>query len=216
MEGPPGMTLSKIKASVIIIVLFHVVGLIGFFVPAVQLIFLRLVPFHLLLMLVVLIVNHYRPEEKFWGFALLIFLGGIIAEWIGVHKHWIFGDYNYGQTLGTKVFDIPLMIGVNWFMLIYGTGVLMERSRLRNRLARVLTGALLLVLLDLLIEPVAIKFDYWSWATNTIPLKNYISWLGVSVVFLYVFELFKFKQQSIVAPIFILVQFVFFALLQFA
>jgi putative membrane protein len=216
MEGSPGMIMSKTRISIIVIILFHVVGLVGFFLPSLTPIFLRLVPFHLLLMLVVLIVNHYRPEEKFWGFALIIFLGGIIAEWIGVHKHWLFGNYNYGQTLGTKVFDIPLMIGVNWFMLVYGIGVLMERSRLRSRLARILTGALLLVVLDLLIEPVAIKFDYWSWADNAIPLKNYLCWFGVSAVFLYVFELFKFKQQSIVAPVLILVQFVFFALLQLA
>jgi putative membrane protein len=216
MERPPGVSMSKTTVSVIVIILFHVVGLVGFFVPSLTPLFLKLVPFHLLLMLVVLIVNHYRPEEKFWGFAILIFLGGIIAEWIGVHKHWIFGDYQYGQTLGTKVFDIPLMIGVNWFMLVYSVGVLMERSRLRNRLARVITGALILVVLDVLIEPVAIQFDYWNWAEHTVPLKNYISWFAVSMVFLYLFELFRFKQQTIVAPILLLVQLVFFGLLQFA
>jgi putative membrane protein len=205
--------LSKTRVSIIVIILFHVVGLVGFFVPAITPVFLRLVPFHLLLMMAVVIINHYRPDEKFWAFALIIFIGGIVAEWIGVHKNWIFGDYDYGQTLGTKVFDIPLTIGVNWFMLVYGTGVLMKRTRLKSLVARVLTGAVLLVLLDLLIEPIAIKFDYWSWVEGVPPLKNYIGWLVVSALFLYVFELFKFKQQSIVAPVLILVQFVFFGLL---
>ncbi|MFD1257935.1 carotenoid biosynthesis protein [Mucilaginibacter terrae] len=216
MEGTTGMTMSKISVSVIIIILFHVVGLVGFFVPALTPLFLRLVPFHLLLMLAVIIANHYRFDEKFAGFVLLIFLGGIAAEWIGVHKHWIFGNYYYGQTLGTKVFDIPLMIGVNWFMLIYGTGVLMVRSRLKSMPARVISGAALLVLLDLLIEPVAINFDYWHWAESVVPLKNYLGWFALSALFLYVFELFKFKQQSIVAPILIMLQFAFFVLLQLA
>jgi putative membrane protein len=216
MEGAPGINMSKITVSVIIIILFHIVGLIGFFVPSLRSLFLQLVPFHLLLMLTVVIINHYRPSEEFWGFAFFVFLAGIIAEWVGVHKHWIFGNYNYGPTLGTKVFDIPLMIGVNWFLLIYSVGVLMQRSRLKSMLARIVVGALLLVLLDLLIEPVAIKFDYWSWAQNSIPLKNYISWFGLSAVFLYVFEQFKFKPQTIVAPVLLLVQFVFFGLLQFA
>lgn len=210
------MNMSKITVSVFIIILFHVVGLVGFLVPSLTPLFLKLVPFHLLLMLVVVIVNHYRPGEEFWGFALLVFFTGIVAEWIGVHKHWIFGNYNYGPTLGTKVFDIPLMIGVNWFLLVYSVGVLMQRSRLKSMLARIVVGALLLVVLDLLIEPVAIKFDYWSWAQNSIPLKNYISWLFLSAVFLYVFELFMFKQQTIVAPVLLAVQFVFFGLLQFA
>lgn len=210
------MTFSKTTVSIIVIILFHIVGLAGFFIPAVTPLFLRLVPFHLLLMLIIVIINHYRPDEKFIAFTLFIFFAGIAAEWIGVHKHWIFGDYQYGQTLGIKVFDIPLMIGINWFLLIYATGVLMKRTRLKSMIARIITGAIILVLLDLLIEPVAIKFDYWSWAQSVPPLKNYLGWFGVSALFLYVFELFKFKQQTIVAPVLLLVQFVFFGLLQLA
>jgi len=216
MERTPGVMLKNTTVSLIVIVLFHVVGLIGFFVPALTPMFLRLVPFHLLLMLLVVLYNHYRPDEKFWSFFLLIAIGGIVAEWIGVHKNWIFGDYDYGPTLGIKVLDIPLMIGVNWFILVYATGVLMQRSRLRSSLARVITGALLLVLLDLLIEPVAIKFDYWTWVEKVPPLKNYLCWFGVSALFLSVFEGFKFKPQNIVAPVLLGVEFVFFGLLWLA
>ncbi len=204
----------KIAASVAIIILFHTVGLIGFFIPALTPLFLKLVPFHLLLMLLVILANHYRLNNRFWTFGLIIFCLGIIAEWIGVHKNWLFGRYHYGATLGIKVDDIPLMIGVNWLMLVYAAGVLMQRFRLKSMLARILTGAVILVLLDALIEPVAVKFDYWTWFNNTVPLKNYLCWFGVSAAFLFVFESFKFKTQSIVAPILLLVQFIFFALLQ--
>jgi len=207
---------SKTRVCILVIILFHVVGLAGFFIPAATPLFLRLVPFHLLLMLVIVIISHYRPDEKFFGFALLLFVLGFTIEWIGVHKHWLFGNYMYGNTLGTKLFGIPLTIGVNWFVLVYATGVLMKRTRLKSTLARILTGAVVLVLLDLLLEPVAIKFGYWSWANGTPPLKNYICWFGASAVFLYIFELFKFKQQSIVTPILLLIQFVFFALLWLA
>ncbi|CAM3887584.1 carotenoid biosynthesis protein [Mucilaginibacter galii] len=213
MERTPGVMLKNTTVSLIVIILFHVVGLIGFFVPTLTPLFLRLVPFHLLLMLCVVLYNHYRLDEKFLGFLILIFIGGIAAEWIGVHKHWLFGDYHYGPTLGIKVLDIPLMIGVNWFTLVYATGVLMQRSRLRSMLARVLVGAAILVLLDVLIEPVAIKFDYWSWADKVPPLKNYLCWFGVSALFLWAFETFKFKPQNIVAPVLLGVEFVFFGLL---
>jgi putative membrane protein len=204
----------KIAVSVAVIILFHVVGLVGFFVPALTPLFLKLVPFHLLLMLLVILVNHYRLSDRFWAFALLIFCLGILAEWIGVHKNWLFGRYQYGRTLGVKVADIPLMIGVNWLMLVYAAGVLMQRFRLKSMLFRILIGAALLVLLDILIEPVAIKFDYWTWINHSIPLKNYLCWFGVSAAFLWIFESFKFKTQSIVAPILLLVQFIFFLLLQ--
>lgn len=213
MERPQGMTLNKATWSVIIIILFHIVGLVGFAVPVLRPLFLQIVPFHLLLMLAVVLVNHYRPDENFWLFAFLIFIAGIAAEWVGVHKQWLFGNYHYGKTLGTKVWDIPLMIGVNWFLLIYATGVLMQRSRLKSMIARIITGALVLVLLDVLIEPVAIRFDYWSWAEGYPPVKNYVCWFLVSAVFLGVFEQFKFKPQNIVAPILLLVQFGFFGLM---
>lgn len=204
----------KIAASVAIIILFHTVGLIGFFVPALTPLFLKLVPFHLLLMLLVILANHHRLNNRFWAFALIIFFSGIVAEWIGVHKNWLFGRYHYGGTLGVKVDDIPLMIGVNWLMLVYAAGVLMQRFRLKSMLFRILIGAVILVLLDALIEPVAVKFDYWTWFNNVVPLKNYVCWFGISAVFLLIFESFKFKTQSIVAPILLLVQFIFFALLQ--
>jgi len=215
MERPPGMIQpSKNAVSIFIIVLFHVVGLIGFFVPALTPLFLKLVPFHLLLMLLVILVNHYRINNRFWGFAFAIFCLGIFAEWIGVHKNWLFGKYHYGNTLGVKIDDVPLMIGVNWLMLVYAAGVTMQRFRLKSPLFRILIGAAMLVLLDALIEPVAVKFDYWTWFNNTVPLKNYLCWFGVSAAFLLIFESFKFKTQSIVAPVLLLVQFIFFALLQ--
>ncbi|WP_345953737.1 carotenoid biosynthesis protein [Mucilaginibacter sp. PAMB04168] len=210
------MRLSKTTVSVIVIILFHFVGLIGFMVPSFRPVFSKLVPFHLLLMLAVVLVNHYKADSRFWRFAWLVFVMGIVVEWIGVHKHWIFGDYDYGRTLGVKIFDIPLMIGINWFLLIYATGVLMQRSRLKSAAARVFLGAALLVLLDLLIEPIAIKFDYWSWAGGVPTLKNYIGWFFVSTAFLGLFEACKIKPQTIVAPILLLVEFVFFGLLQLA
>jgi bisanhydrobacterioruberin hydratase len=214
MERPPGMKWSKTTVSVIVIIVFHVVGLIGFWVPLLTPVFLRLVPFHLLLMLAVLCSNHRPLNAQFWIFALLICISGIAAEWVGVHKNWIFGDYDYGQTLGPKIDAIPLMIGVNWFMLVYATGVALQHSGIKNRILRVAIGAVILVLLDVLIEPVAIKFDYWSWVEGNPPLKNFICWLGVSALFLGVFEMFRFERQSKVAVALLIVQFVFFALLQ--
>jgi putative membrane protein len=115
--------------------------------------------------------------------------------------------------MGLKIFDIPLTIGINWFLLIYAAGVTMQRSRLKSMAPRVIVGALLLVLLDLLIEPIAIRFDYWHWADNIIPFKNYYCWLLVSAVMLFVFEKFGFKKQSIAAPVLMVTEFVFFGVL---
>jgi putative membrane protein len=186
------------------------VGLAGFIVPPFDAIFLSIVPWHLLLMTIVILYSHNQPGGKFLLFALLVFVIGFMAEFIGVHTGWLFGSYTYGETLGSKLFNVPLMIGANWFLLIYATGVSMQRSRVKSMFFRIITGALILVLLDLLIEPIAIHFDYWHWATKNIPIKNYICWFLLSAVLLCIFEQFKFKLQSVVATVLLIMQFVFF------
>ncbi|TSD64127.1 carotenoid biosynthesis protein [Inquilinus sp. KBS0705] len=212
MERPQNINITP-RTAIIVIILFHFVGLVGLSVPTSRPLFLQLVPWHLLLMLLVLLTAHTGFIKQSGIFLLIMFVAGFAAEWVGVHQHWLFGNYTYGQTLGLKLLDIPLTIGINWFMLVYAAGVTMQRSRLKSTFFRVITGALLLVVLDVLIEPVAIRFNYWAWAGNSIPIKNYVCWFFVGAALLYVFELFKFKKQSIAAPVLLITQFVFFVLL---
>jgi len=205
-----GATSRPQRISIIIIILFHAVGLIGCSLPATDILFLKLVPWHLLLMTLVIIYNHDQLWGRFFVFGLLIFVIGFTAELIGVHTGWLFGNYAYGETLGTQLFRVPLMIGVNWFLLTYSTGVLLQRSRIKSRIIRILAGALILVLLDASIEPMAMHFDYWHWTDNHIPLKNYVCWFGLSALLLFVFDQFKFKPQSKVASVLLIMQFIFF------
>ena len=172
-----------------------------------------LVPWHLLFMLAIVCGSHRPTTGALFAFAGIIYVLAYIAEWVGVNTKDLFGYYAYSDVLGVKLDGVPFIIGVNWFLLVYSTGILMKRSRVRSVIIRVILGALLLVLLDAFIEPVAVRYNYWRWDHDIIPLKNYISWFLVSAVMLTIYELFKFKKQSIVAPVFLLVQFLFFIIL---
>ncbi|RCH55026.1 carotenoid biosynthesis protein [Mucilaginibacter hurinus] len=207
------MAAAKNGLIILIIVLFHFVGVIGFSSSVTHDIFLQLVPFHLLLMLGCIIYSHNGINGNFWVFVVIIYLLGFWVEWFGVHTGLIFGNYSYGETLGLKLFDIPLLIGVNWFLLIYATGVSMQRYMFKTVFGRVIAGALLLVILDFLIEPVAQEQDQWQWEGYKVPFSNYMGWFLASAVMLYVFEAVKFKRQSMVAPVFLLTQFIFFVVL---
>lgn len=206
---------NKTKVCIVVILLFHLVGLIGFIIPSLSVLFMSLVHWHLLLMLGIILYSHDSLNKSFAVFALITAVAGFIAECIGVHTGLLFGNYNYGSTLGSKLFEVPLMIGVNWFLLIYSAGVALKRSRIGNKYLRVIAGAAILTLLDVLIEPIAIRFDYWHWTGGIIPMKNYICWFLVSTVLLFVFEKFEFKRQSVVAMVLLVTQFVFFAVLNF-
>lgn len=190
-------------------------GLIGFYSSFSHTLFLVLVPWHLLLMLAVVGGSHRPADAKFLLFVAIIYMLGMFVEWESVNNVFLFGDYSYGTVLGAQMGGVPFCIGLNWFVLTYSAGVVMQKSRIRSMFIRVICGAFILVLLDILIEPVAMRSYYWYWAHEKIPFENYASWFLVSAVMLTIFELFKFKKQGAVAPVFLLTQFVFFAVLHF-
>lgn len=202
------------KAAVTLIVLFHAVGLTGFLMPGLRPLFVKLVPYHLLLMLVVILYSYGRVSLRITGFLASVWLVGFCCEYIGVHTGWLFGRYKYGDTLGLQIAGIPLIIGINWFLLIFSTGAFMQRTKFRQPAMRIVAGAAVLTLLDILIEPVAAKLDYWHWDNSIVPLKNYVCWFLISVIMLWVFELFRFRRLNYAGPVLLLVQFIFFLALQ--
>ncbi|MDB5032050.1 carotenoid biosynthesis protein, partial [Mucilaginibacter sp.] len=193
-----------------LIILFHLVGLMGLSINISRPFFLQLVPYHLLLMLLILVFTHDRLNTKFALFFAVIFIIGFAVEWVGVHTGMIFGNYVYGDVLGLKLDAVPLIIGVNWFILIYSVGVLLQQSRIKPVWVRMPVGALILVLLDAAIEPVAVKFNYWHWAGNTIPITNYVCWFIIGLALLTIFEISRFKKQSMVGAVLLVSQFIFF------
>jgi putative membrane protein len=54
-----------------------------------------------------------------------------------------------------------------------------------------------MVLLDFMIEPVAIRLDFWHWQSGIIPLQNYLMWFLVAVLmnWILVFNQFKFNLK---------------------
>ena len=220
MERAQGMRVNKQTVAIIIILLFHAVGLIGFFNHAWQPLFLKLVPYHILLMVSVIIFNHQNPDKKFWTFLLLIVLLGYGVEWRGINKHDLFGNYSYGDVLGIKYDDVPVIMGFTWLLTTYTTGALM-RYVIPNYMAiRVVSGAIAMVFADAAIEPVAVKFNYWHWQIGnrllTAPISNYIDWFFVSVIMLTIFEFFLFKKQNRAPLVLFFTQLLFFILLRLA
>ncbi len=191
--------------------ILHTVGVIGLLSEYKEL-FLKLTSINLLISFIIVLLNQKEKNKHFILFCCIVFDLGFIIELIGVKTGFIFGNYNYGETLGFKLFDIPLIIGINWLLLIYCTGVMIEKVS-ENSITKSTIGALLLVFLDLLIEPVAIKYDFWAWENGIIPLQNYVAWFLISFIFLIIFNKLNFGKNNFVAKIFLAVQLIFFIVL---
>lgn len=122
-----------------------------------------------------------RKDFKIFIAAFLAFILGYIVEVTGVATGVLFGEYSYGAPLGWKLFDVPLMIGVNWFLLSFASLGIAGRL-FENKMLKVIVSATLMVLLDILIEPVAINLDFWTWAEVEVPLQNYLMWFFAALV----------------------------------
>ena len=102
-----------------------------------------------------------------------------------VSNHVMFGGYKYGDNLGLQVFSVPLVIGLNWFILVFGTRGVVNYF-FDKKYLQIILSSILMVLLDFLIEPVAIEFGWWSWDIVSVPLQNYIMWFLVSLIMQFV------------------------------
>ncbi len=162
---------------------------------------------------------------------LLCMATGYWVEVLGTKTGWLFGKYEYGENLGPLVAGVPVIIAVNWFMIIYCCGITIQQmlNKIKDQISKetgsprkpvkfaslLIDGALLAVLFDWLMEPVAINLDYWNWeGGDEVPFFNYISWFLVSSALMAVFHYLSFYKQNRFAVNLLLIQMMFFLLLR--
>ena len=200
--------LNKITASIAII--FLSVGLIGFFSPFSSL-FKDLSSFNLLLTFILVSISFKNDIKNFSIILSITFTVGFISEQIGVHTGYLFGNYSYLNNLGFKIYEVPIIIGVNWAILSIGAWHICKKIT-GNKFINILTASLLMTAFDFAMEPTAIELNYWKWENGIIPLYNYISWFIVSSIAVFFCSIYQ-KDYSGITKIVFVSQFVFFIIL---
>ncbi|MEO6489404.1 MAG: carotenoid biosynthesis protein [Ferruginibacter sp.] len=220
---------SKYQAATFIAILFHAIGIGGILFFDSEWV-IRSTPINLLIMFILLIWTQPGKNKNFWLFFLTCFSIGLGAEITGVNTGFLFGDYKYGNVLGQQIKNVPLIIGLNWFIIIYCCGIsihmllakltnpgslaAMPGSKILKALSVIIDGAMLAALFDWLMEPVAVKLNYWNWNTAAIPWFNYFCWFIISSLLLTVFQICKFEKKNKFAVNLLLVQLMFFMILR--
>jgi bisanhydrobacterioruberin hydratase len=194
--------------NILLLFLIHFVGILGYISPFSNS-FRQLSSISILAIITIIIYSQPNKSLKSYLVYSIIIFCGYLIEIIGVSTGEIFGSYQYGITLGRKILNVPPIIGVNWLMLLMATGDLVNRFKFNIFIASLL-GAFLLVVLDILIEPVAIYHDFWKWDENLIPSQNYVAWFIVSFL-LHLFHLKMIpKEKNNPASLLYVFQFFFF------
>jgi putative membrane protein len=178
----------NLKRETIIIALmgcFFLVGILGHLVEPTRDLMLFLTPFFLLGMGVLVLYHFIRKRDhKVLIWAFITYVITFLIEALGVWTGHIFGEYDYGSTLGPALFGVPLVIGFNWVIVIMGSTEL-SRMLVKDRRVYPIVAGLTAMLFDIILEPVAMKLDYWDWAGGTIPIQNYIAWFIIATLMAY-------------------------------
>lgn len=166
-----------------IITLLYVSGVIWYAIPSVG---LRIGRMSSLMLFICTGGVFYYTFRQRWHMPTLIwvalsFLFTLTLEIVGVATYKIFGAYYYYPTLQPQILKVPVLIGINWVMLAYGAVHLVSFLRLPGWLAG-LIAAVAMTGFDYVMEPIAVKLQFWYWIGDQIPLQNFIAWFMIALV----------------------------------
>ena len=146
-----------------------------------------------------------------WGclniitFVIISFFIGIFIEIIGTKTGLIFGgkyEFNLKLSPGPSISGIPMIIPLSWSGLTYMILNYCElvfggsfNSLSNQNITLLLLPSTLMVLLDLILDPIAVDEKRWSWKKSGVyygvPLLNFVGWLFTTFLILFIFQLFQ-------------------------
>jgi len=197
--------MKKENIAIIVLIILYAVGLIGSTVFRIDLI--KLTPINLMISAAILFYFHQPKNVLFWIWTIGVFQAGYILELLGVTTGRIFGQYFYGNNLGFKIADVPVIIGLNWVMLSYVSmhvcqiilNKIVPNSNV-HIMAKAALGALFMLVIDIFIENIAPQLDFWYWKNNVVPIQNYTAWFIFSFVFMFIYQHLELPLTNKIAP----------------
>jgi uncharacterized membrane protein len=208
--------MKKETIAILVLAILYAVGLFGTTIFKLDL--LKLSPINLIVSAAVLFYFHQPKNTLFWIWVIGVFQAGYILELLGVTTGRIFGQYLYGNNLGIKVAEVPVIIGLNWVMLCYVSMHVAQlffdkiiKRKETHLIVKVSVSALLMLCVDILIEHIAPQLDFWYWKNNVIPIQNYTAWYIFAFAFMYFYQQLQLPLTNKIAPWLYVFQVMFFA-----
>lgn len=136
-------------------------------------------------------------------------LVGLGAEVLGTGTGVPFGQYRYSAMLGFRLFeDVPVLVPVSWFLMglaSYTLAAVRRGGSLRGFGARVVGGAMGLVIWDLALDPAMSHLaPYWIWETTGpyygMPWVNLLGWFVTGLGIMVAFELLNVRAWLLLLP----------------
>ena len=198
---------SPVKNGIILLAITHFVALWGIKSDLYSEFFVPLIPVNILLCLAVLL--YY---QKYWSVRAVLFLfvtyaSAFVLQTIGDRTDYLFGPFRFGWSLGPSLFGTPLVAGVIWVVAIYCSGMMIKNLAF-TIYQKAALGGVMVMLFDIVLEPIARQYKMWDWMTkkdpgalyNPVPIQNYLAWFLFSFLIMIYFFSARAKLRNPIAP----------------
>ncbi|WP_379130004.1 carotenoid biosynthesis protein [Paenibacillus sp. sgz500958] len=149
------------------------------------------------------VITAYRLP--LWVSAVVLWTGGMTAEWIGVHTGKLFGSYVYTDILGPLLYGVPVTLGFAWIAVVYNAVLITRNFGLSGGMlmvVRALQVGLWIVILDLVLDPVAHARGFWLWSGGEglygVPWSNFAGWFMVGAFLSSCFHNVRVSERAVI------------------
>ncbi len=117
-----------------------------------------------------------------------------LFEFFGSHFGFPFGGYDYTKYLQPKIFGVPLLIPLAWFMMLAPSWVIanlvVPKNKVYTLAAYVFISALAVTAWDLFLDPQMVAWGFWIWEKPApqslvyfgIPWSNFAGWMLTAII----------------------------------
>ncbi len=182
---------------------------------------LALTPLTLLVATFIIGLYHRPLDGRFVAYSVVVFVGGFLLSAVGANTGSLFGWFFYGNNLGVKIFDTPLVIGLHWLLLCYCSSVWISTLAkrfvsLNTIITKALLASMVMLAIVVLIEQVAPFCDFWYWKNQEVPIQNYTAWFAFAFAFNYLFQRLEIDTDNPLAKWVLGLKILFFTVLNLA
>ena len=140
-----------------------------------------------------------------WRRAMAFLMICAVVTWafeeVGTLTGSVYGAYHYGDQLGAKLGQVPIIIPFAWFMMIYASWTVAQLllqgpgdpTRWGSIAKRIVIAALAMTAWDAVMDPGMSRSGVWTWehggAYFGVPSQNYVGWLATTLTVYAITEL---------------------------
>jgi putative membrane protein len=135
------------------------------------------------------------------GRTAMLFSVSAIVSWaleeVGVRTGLVYGPYHYSDMLGAKLGEVPILIPLAWFMMIYPAWMTarallngVNQTSVPGNAARAAVAASVISGWDMVMDPGMAAAGNWIWekggAYFGVPVHNYFGWLLTTFIIYFI------------------------------